>query len=176
MQVCSVINSESAGLLITTPDDLVRRIPAFTTTLHVDHGGGVYEQDEAVELWALRDDGPLPDDATDASVYDMDEDGHPGATGIASGIVSGEVYFVQRKTVAYSGVTTADGALGIATVVKQSRTLDATNEQLKGQAERKPALDPKDSWFAEVPLADGADCDDVVDARESEALPRVRPF
>lgn len=176
MRVCSVVNAESGGLLITTPDETVRRIAPFTTRTTVDHAAGGYEQDEALELWGLREDGPLPESADDEDVYDMDEDGRVGTTGFASGIVTGEVYFVQRKSIALSGVTTEDGAIGLATIVKKSRTLDATDELLKGQAERKPHPDPTASWFAEVRLDDGADCDDVVAAREDGRLPRLQPF
>lgn len=176
LDVCSVINSESGGLLITTTDETVRAIPTVEALLHVDHATGAFEQDLAIELWGLRADAALPESDDDENVWDMDADGKVGVTGIASGIVSGEVYFVQRKTIALSGVTTKDGALGLADVVKKSRTLDATEELLKGQAERKPQPDPKESWFFEVPLDDAADCEDVVQAREDGDLPRLPPF
>ncbi len=176
LNVCSVVNSESAGLLITTPDDTVRTIPTVAATLHVDHATGAFEQDLAVELWGLRADAALPESADDENVWDMDDDGNVGVTGTASGIVSGEVYFVQRKSIVLSGVATEDGALGLADVVKKTKTLDATEETLKGQAERKPHPDPKASWFFEAPLAEGAGCDDVVQAREDEDLPRLAPF
>ena len=132
------------------------------------------------EFWAvqgLNDDEPLPTDKESAVFYDMDGDTNPGATLTASGLVDGEVYVAQRKTVDQQGVVQGtDSSFGLAQVKKEGTVLGASNDLLLNEAPRTPHPNPKNSWWVEVRIDDGAGCDGVTAARDSEALPLRRPF
>ncbi len=175
--MCAVFSFDAGGLSLTTPDAAARKLPEMQSELSVDHATGTYEIEGVEELWGLQDGAlPLPEDALDPRVVDTDEDGRPGMTIFASGVLSGEIHYVQVRTTAFSGVVAAGGAVGLIRFSGASRTLAATNELLTGSAPSRPHRDEKESWFAEVQLPDDADCDDVVRARDDETLPRLRPF
>jgi hypothetical protein len=54
----------------------------------------------------------LPQAANDPRVIDQDKDGKPGMTVRVDGLVSGEIYVVQRSSTQYSGPATRDGFAG----------------------------------------------------------------
>jgi hypothetical protein len=132
------------------------------------------------EYWAirgLRDDDPLPAN-TNAAVYvDADDDDKPGITVRTSGLVTGEVYVAQRKTVSTSGVVRGpDSSFGLLQAKKEGIVLGASNDLLLSEADRGPHPDPKESWWVDVRLDDGASCDDVEAAIDDDTIPRRRPF
>jgi hypothetical protein len=182
-RVCRVENFDVAGLHTEVSRTTARSIPALDVTIHVDHATGAVSTEKAAELWALQDiglDDDLPTSADDARVWDMDGDDKLGATITASGLVDGELYFAQRKTISFDGVVRGpDEMLGLVTHKKEAVVLDATSDFLKQNASRHQHPDPKESWWHEVRLApagEGADCDDVEAAVDDETLSRLRPF
>ena len=190
-QLCGGANFEVAGVLTTIPESTYRAVPeSEDEVIKVDHELGTYEADGHLQLWGIKDlpdphTTPLPEDGEAATlsphaerIYDMDEDGHPGMTMVVSGLVSGEVYAIQRKTVTLEGVVLSpDRILGLADNAYQSIVLDKTNPLLDpsgGSSERHPDL--KESWFEEVRVEDGVACDFIMSAEEQGLLSRIRPF
>lgn len=180
IKVCDVINFETAGLTTVNTADTIAGIPDATTTLTVDHATGAFVRAPYREFWAVRDladDDELPTDLDSPVFYDMDGDGNPGTTVVASGLQSGEVYVAQRKTVDHRGVVQGpDKSLGLAKVKKEGIVLDASNDLLKTESPRTPHPDPKRSWWFELRIDDGADCGEVIAAAEDERLPLRAPF
>jgi hypothetical protein len=180
IEVCDVENFETAGLTTVNTPDTVAAIPEVLAVLEVDHGTGFFLRHTYREYWAVQgldEDDPLPTDKTSSVFYDMDADGNPGTTLTTSGLVDGEVYVAQRKTVDQEGVVQGtDESLGLSRVKKEGTVLGASNDLLLNETERVPHPDPKASWFFEVRLDDGAGCDAVVAAKINEDLPRRRPF
>jgi hypothetical protein len=178
--VCGVENFETAGLLTTVPEATLRAIPQGAAVLHVDHATGAYERETYREYWAVRDlpdDDDLPEDKSSDVYWDMDDDGNPGTTIVATGLAEGEIYVAQRKTIDQKGVVRSeDESLGLSRVIKEGVVLDATSDLLKTESARTPHPDPKQSWFIEVRLDTDATCDDVIAAQESGALPRRSPI
>jgi hypothetical protein len=178
--VCDVVNFETAGITTVVPPATLDAIPNFSADVIIDHGTGALELSTYREHWAvadLADSDDLPTDAADPRFYDMEGDGNPGATLTASGLVAGEVYVAQRKTVSASGVITdADGGAGLCTHRKEGLVLDATSNLLKTETPRRPHADPKRSWFSLVRLSESATCADVITARDDERLPQFAPF
>jgi hypothetical protein len=176
---CRVVNFEVAGLSSSLSDDTTRAIPKVTVQVTVDHASGAITSDSYREVWGvegLSAKDALPDSAGDDRIFDMEDDGHPGATLRTSGLVNGELYFVQRKIVSLEGVVTGeDTTLGLADHKKESFVIDATDDLLKSATERHQHPDPKESWFHEVRLSDSADCGDVRDAADDQNL-HLRPF
>jgi hypothetical protein len=176
---CRVVNFETAGVASAISADTTAAIPKVTAKMHVDHAAGAIETDTFREVWGVQDLGSsdeLPSEPGDDRIYDMEDDGHPGATLMTSGVVNGELYFVQRKSVSMDGVVTGeDETLGLNKHVKESYIIDATDDLLLSKTERHQHPDPKESWFHEVRLADDAGCGDARDALEDRDL-HLRPF
>ena len=184
-QVCSVVNFDVAGLHTEISLATARSVPAFSAPVDVVHETGEVSA-RLQEVWALPGigDDPLPTDAGDPRVVDMDSDGHPGATVVASGLASGEVYIAQRKTLTLTGVTrSADESFGLVVHKKEAVILDATSPLLKTSAAREQHPDPKESWWHEIRVgtsdgsaADSSTCDDVDSALHNGSLTDLRPF
>jgi hypothetical protein len=180
IEVCDVENFETAGLTTVNTPATIDAIPESLATLIVDHATGAFQRQPYREYWAVRDlddDAPFPTDKASPVFYDMDGDEKPGTTVITSGLVNGEVYVAQRKTVEQTGVVQGeDVSFGLSKVKKEGTVLAASTDFLLNEAPREPHPNPKNSWFMEVRLADGAGCDAVVAARDDETLPVRRPF
>ena len=158
--------------------------------LEIDHDLGSYEASGHVQLWGLRNledplTSPIPSNKKEARnpplnvhVFDMDGDGKEGVTSIVSGLIDGEVYFIQRKKTAFKGITLGpDRSVGLSQ--NQYETIFLGDnisiwDPGEGAAEVHP--DPKKSWFEEVRLPDGSDCKTVLEAVEDGTLSKKRPF
>ena len=179
-KVCDVENFETAGLTTVNTRATIDGIPESITVLDVDHATGAFVRTPFHESWAvqnLADDEALPEDKTSDVFYDMDGDGNPGATVTTSGLVDGEVYVAQRKTVDQTGVVQGEALnFGLSRVKKEGTVLGANNDLLLNEAERVPHPNPKQSWWMEIRVDDDANCDAVRDARDSDELPIKRPF
>lgn len=180
IEVCDVENFETAGLSTVNTRATLDAIPISAAVLDVDHQTGAFLRLPYREFWAVRDladDEPLPTDKESPVFYDMDGDGNPGTTVVTSGLVDGEVYVAQRKTVEQTGVVQGeDVSFGLAKVKKEGTVLAANNDFLLNEAPREPHPNPKNSWFMEVRIEDGAGCDTVTAARDDGTLPVRRPF
>lgn len=190
--LCGGYNFEVAGVVTEAPQSTYRAVPASTAEeVVIEHEVGTYVATGHLQLWALRD---LPDPyATalpttkeeaavppwDERIYDMDGDGNPAMTLFVSGAVEGEVYAFQRKTVDLDGIILGpDHAIGLAANTNEALTVAANNPLVDRQSEgsSEPHPDAKRSFFEEVRIADGATCDDVMDAAEDGTLPELPPF
>jgi hypothetical protein len=189
--LCGGQHDEVAGIQSTVPESTYRAVPeSKTERIDGDHAEGTYVATGHVQLWAIRDlpdphETPLPETLEESEtephksrIYDMDGDGHPGYTDYATGLVTGEVYGIKRKWVDLDGVTLGpDHIVGLAENRYEGLQLGNNNELLDGKgSSQKPHPDPKENWFEEVRIDEGADCDDVIAAVEDGTLSRLRPF
>ena len=173
----------------TLPLESWQAIPATsprTTTLR--DADGYFERDAHLEQWGLDlddpYDDPLPADEVEAlepafaeTIVDMDDDGNPGMTIAVEGLVSGNFYFVQRKLSDMRGIIRSeDEIIGLNDTRFEQTILGAESGVVRQGFPQNPHPDPKQSWVQEIRLADDAGCDDVLDAVETEALSRLRPF
>ncbi|OGQ10572.1 MAG: hypothetical protein A2138_26555 [Deltaproteobacteria bacterium RBG_16_71_12] len=190
--LCGGYNFEVAGVVTEAPRSTYRAVPPSTAEeVVIDHEAGTYLATGHLQLWALRE---LPDPYTttlpttkeeaavppwDERIYDMDGDDNPAMTLFVSGAVEGEVYAFQRKTVDLDGVILGpDRAVGLAHNTNEALTVAANNPLVDRQSEgsSEPHPDPKRSFFEEVRIAEGADCDDVIAASEDGTLSELPPF
>jgi len=181
--VMEVANSPSTHAYQMVPESV-------DETLDVDHQRGIYQATGHVQLWGLRQlenplSSPIPttkkqarNPPLNAHVYDMDGDGKEGVTSVVTGLVDGEVYFLQRKRVTFKGVTLGPNrSLGLSQNQYETIFLGDTIsiwDPGEGAAEVHP--NPKKSWFEEVRLADDASCATVLQAVEDGTLSKSRPF
>ncbi|MGC9530321.1 MAG: hypothetical protein ACP5G2_06945 [Candidatus Bipolaricaulaceae bacterium] len=93
---------------------------------------------------------PLPKVPDDPRVVDQDGDGHPGMTLKVSvlGLISGEVYVVQRLWRAYRGVLEAPNLVrGTISWEDEQSTLGASSSWLLQSGEGRPDPVPAHSYF-----------------------------
>jgi hypothetical protein len=111
---------------------------------------------------------PLPEDEDDPRVTDPDGDGHPGVSVHVDGLVSGEVYLVQRIVRGLRGTLDPDGRMtGQVTGTGDQHVIGASSGILRTftpQFEHNP--DPERNIFVWVPVPDGSTCADVVANRD----------
>jgi len=181
LRTCAVENFETAGLQTENSEAGIASIEEMPSTITVDHASGAFVRQTFHEYWAIEglDDGDdLPADKDSDVYFDADGDDHPGITVFTQGLVpNGEVYVAQRKTVDTDGVVrSTDQSFGLLHAKKEGVVLGANNDLLLNEAERVPHPDPKQSWWMEVRLDDTAGCEEVKAARDSDELPRRRPF
>ena len=180
MTACQVNNFEVAGLTTIVSQETAQSIPPMSGTVDIDEATGAVNAVAFVERWALDDsigdDDPMPEKPDEPGLIDMEGDGKPGATLVASGLASGEIYVNNRKTISLAGVVrSADQSFGLTTHKKEGFVLEATDPILDVDAQREMHPDPKESWWHELRIASPA-CEDANEAFESGALSRLRPF
>lgn len=111
---------------------------------------------------------PLPEDEEDPRVTDPDGDGHPGISVDVEGMVSGQVYLVQRLVRGLSGILEGDGRMsGQVTGAGEQRVIGASNTILRTftpQFEHNP--DPERNVFVWVPAPGDSTCAEVVADRQ----------
>ena len=182
-QVCRVVNNEVGGTLILIPDATCRVLPSSSReVVEIVHGVGNYRMVGHRQLWGFRGPAPFPESADEArghaGTYDMDQDGHPGITMRSEGLVDGDIYGVQSKKVSLRGVVLGvDRVVGVSQVEKVSWVIGGSNYLVRTLGpKRVPHPDPMASWFEEIRLPEGADCEVVLQAAQSKQLSARRPF
>ncbi|MED5464338.1 MAG: hypothetical protein VX699_06780 [Myxococcota bacterium] len=190
-QLCGGYNFEVSGVRNGPPSEVYQLVPeSEDERLEVNHERGTYSATGLLQLWGLRGlEDPhlttLPKNATQATkspfkemIYDMDEDGKQGVTALVRGLVSGKVYFIQRRKISFQGVTLGeDRSVGLAEASYEMVFLGDTIrlwDPGTGGVQSHP--DPKMSWFEEVRLPDDADCEALLSAVETGKLQGKRPF
>jgi hypothetical protein len=162
--------------------------PSSPLAMTINHATGEYVTEDIVELWAIDLPNPvgdaMPADGIEAQdephasrIFDADDDGNPGMTMHLSGLAIGDVFFCQRKMIHQDGLFLSDSeAAGLLDFSYEQITLGATNPVLNQQLPRERHPNPKEAWFWQVKLEEGATCDDVLTAVDDEVVPRINPF
>ena len=175
---------------VRVPDETFDLVPLSSTeTLEVQHEQGTYRLSGHLQLLALRDlpdpfDTPFPPNAEAAlnpphseRIYDMDQDGNPGVTLLTEGVISGEIYAIQRKRTDLEGVVASpDLMMGISDHLYEAMTLGASHPFLENPEPQQNGTDPAESWFEEKRLPPGSNCATVLEMVDNEELGPIRPF
>lgn len=107
---------------------------------------------------------PLPTSAADPRVLDQDGDGKPGLTVRVRvmGLISGEVYVVQRDRSRLSGtVVSPDAVDGLVEWTSEQSVLGASNPFLLGGAAARIDPVPEHSFFRARRIAEATTCADL---------------
>jgi len=181
-ELCGGYNFDVASVGTGVRANAYRAIPVSTLeTVRVDTERGTFLTTDHIQLWAVRDlpdplTTPMPPDTDTAALppwderlYDMDGDGEPGFTLEVSGLLEGEVYLAQRKSVDLAGVVTLGGTVGFTSTTYSQIILGNNNPVLsnvsQGSADEHPERDVR--WFAEVKVDDDMTCDDVLAEKDT---------
>ena len=124
----------------------------------------VWERAETVVVLGAELDDPrtdeLPTTAEDERVIDQDNDGNPGVTAHVDGLITADVYFVQRQRMAYSGIRSAAGDLmGEIQDASEQNIIGATNSLLTNSADPTPV--PEASSILFIPVQRELSCEQL---------------
>ncbi len=112
---------------------------------------------------------PLPRRPDDPRVRDPDQDGEPGLTVRVHGVLSGELYVVQRAWTALRSTSLAPDLIeGHVDWSVEQATLGASRRLLLHAPDTEPLTDDGASWFAAARVDGGAP--DAEIARRARAL------
>ena len=166
-RVCDFrVTEDSAMIKMVFPDKFVAALAKHTYPIQLekDGQGWRYRADLGIERIGYRagsGDIKLPTEASDPSVYDWDDDGHPGATLKLSVplLPDGELYVVQRGQSILHGRITQPGKVEgeIEVLSFEHRVLGAWPSFLHQSPNIIP--DPKESRFSIAPVPPGSTCD-----------------
>jgi hypothetical protein len=110
----------------------------------------------------------LPTDAADERLVDVDHDGHPGMTVHFEGMVSGDVYQVQRQWTTLRGVASGGNRIdGRIQWGEERSVLDATSVFLRTQPPSRPDPDPEASYFRTTRIEADVDCAGILAQRDT---------
>jgi hypothetical protein len=109
----------------------------------------------------------LPTNPDDPRITDPDDDGHPGVTIRIEGIVSGEMYIVQRAHDAYRGEIVDNSRIRgrVAWKTKQV-VLDSNSMFLGNQPDNRPHPNAAKSHFTMVWASEQTDCKEIVSRQD----------
>jgi hypothetical protein len=172
---------------VISPETLQKIRPA--TYRSTADSGGRWQAVDAVDVWGVKDlpdalETPLPtkDNFTMEPqsdwLFDEDDDGRPGVTVFAKGLVEARLSVCKRTVWTLDGTIVGEGRIqGLVRLSKgESNVVDATISWLRTEGSVKPDPDALSSWFDMVKLAPEATCDDVQAALDAGKLVTTRPF
>ena len=161
---CSV-DIEDATTLVRTilPDRFVNSIPSTTRRGRLVDDNGHFELQlprnymvHGARFDDIREEA-MPDDDSDPRVEDQDGDGNPGVTVKIEGIVSGDIYVVQRSWDAWRGrIENPDTITGVLHWGVEQSILGASTRFLRIQPKTQADEDPTQNPFSMRRL-DGGD-------------------
>lgn len=165
-RLCDVRVISNTNMVVTTLPPAFKRLVShvpFDAKLTEDETGLELSQDSPTLILGarlehpLRD--PLPDDGKDPRVYDQDKDGKPGVTVKVSGLISGEVYVVQRSKSLLSGRQKGSAFRGSIDFTNEQKVIGASSRMLHRDPKAEPIAES--SYFVLQRVADDVDCDEA---------------
>lgn len=162
--LCSLsIDSGSTMVRTIIPEAFRKAVERSTleATLKVEGGQLRLRQGRKWQVVGARLDNPardaLPTGPSDPRVYDQDQDGHPGVTVKVDGLVSGEIYVVQRSWSELEGIQrSSDRFEGYVRFDQEQVILGATKKMLRNPLPSRPDLNRSVFTFERV--GDDATC------------------
>ena len=166
--LCAV-DIDNATKLVTTvlPKALQRVLPPPTIDarlIEVDGELRLVSSKQTIVVGADLDDeqrDDLPLSSRDERVVDDDGDGKPGVTVRIDGMVSGDMYVVQRTWTKLIGTQKGDGFRGRLVFGTDQVVLGATSSRLEDPPKAKPLATK--STFTLQPIAANMSCKDAVE-------------
>jgi hypothetical protein len=172
-RVCSLRMTGSSSIVKTLiPPAFLKALPPVVLNAELLGNGPELELQQRAQTLVVGANlrhpltDPLPEEAEDPRVIDPDHDKKPGMTIRVEGLVSGDVYVVQRSTSSLSGTQTPNGFAGKVSFKTEQRVLGASSPFLKGNRAADP--NPDKSYFVLQKLSARATC--------AEAESRVAPI
>lgn len=171
-RVCSIAVESSAPTVQTIiPEAFVNNLPLTRRGGVLRETSGGWElhlprhwEAQGVKLRDLSRE-PLPQSADDPRVFDQDGDGNPGLTVRVEGLVSGEIYTIQRAWDEHRGrIVSGDLIEGSVTWGVEQVILGATSRFLRSAPQSAPHPDESKSYFRMRRAQGSAPCGEIKQA------------
>jgi hypothetical protein len=168
---CHITITSSGPVKQLIPDALPQSAAPIVSPFRIWPEGGSlrFAKDESPIVIGAKVQGhseALPTSASDARVVDQDGDGHPGVTVKVSGLITGEIYLVQRVRQSWSGQLDADGNLSFALMqdAGEQTILDASSSLLKKTPDisKDPDASKTNVSFVKLPATEDYDCSRLI--------------
>lgn len=161
---------------IVVPDSYADSIPVLvnrTAAVPPMKSGVEFSTDIIVDVRGARlpdpVNSPLPDYENMEYVYDQDRDGKPGMTVFVSGVLTGEVYNVQRWSVRYNiNVIDENRMSGLIDFLSEESIVGASNKLFLTKIKVVPHYQYDRSYFRAMRINSDADCNTVIDMSKDE--------
>ena len=173
-RVCDVVIRSDVDMFETiVPEAFVEALPQSNRKGRLMHEDGEirFQVERRLEIRGAQLRSPeheyLPEEASDSRVVDPDNDGHPGLTLRVDGVVSGEIYVVQRGWDRYTGrVVSEDRMTGQVEWDSEQNVLDSTSLFIGDQPPTRPHPDDDQSHVEFVRIDEGTSCSEIASNRE----------
>ena len=160
-KTCRLTSKTLAGLIETSyPPGFLRVLAKDWQPARVVEEGAalVVEQPHGVRQYGFVGDA-VPRDKDDARVRDSDQDGHPGVTIQAKGLIGGEIYAAVEEWSEVRGeVVAPDYVRGLVRWGTDFAVLDASSRILSGQPKTRLRPDPSAHHFEMRKVPARANC------------------
>lgn len=166
--ICDMSFSPVAGTTTVWPAAAIAALPIATseTTLDTVDVGTAYTQSTVGTFgWETTNPAsdPLPADAMDTRIMDVDGDGHPGVTLQLQGFIAGDVYVVARTATDLSGMlVSTDRIEGSQVTRSEQKVVGASNPLLMSDVPSTADPDPAKNTFTMVRLSAPTACGAVM--------------
>jgi len=172
-KTCSLsLESDTEVVATVVPDSFVAALSEEhkPSLVSFDGPSPTFTQPKYVELHGLILDDPvndpMPTDAADPHILDLDNDGNPGLTIFITGLIDGALYVVQRARSTLDGtIVSADRIEGQMLWEQEQVVLGSDNPIL---AENHPEtwVDPvkENSYFVMIRVDDDWECEQILSA------------
>ncbi|MGM0557546.1 MAG: hypothetical protein ACQEVA_14270 [Myxococcota bacterium] len=174
-ELCDVrIDSSVKKVRTVVPQSFVEAIGTTTRRAELDREDGQWNFVAPTKYTTLgvrlrnEQHETLPEDPDDPRVLDPDDDGKPGVTLRIEGMISGELYVIQRGWDVMRG--TVDGQDRIDGLIEwgnEQVLLDSSSVFLGSQPPSRPHPNAKRSFFRTTRMPDDATCSDLVESRKT---------
>ncbi len=138
--------------------------PRIDAALEIEDGAVKLRQDKRVVVVGARLGDPereaLPTSSKDSRVFDQDRDDKPGVTIRIGGLVTGDMYVVQRSWTRLDGGYWKDGTFGGRLAFGSEQVVLGSTSPFLGDPPKARPVAHK-SWFRLARLADDASCKDA---------------
>lgn len=174
-EVCAVAQAGALGVEPVLSEAFVAAIPKTTAAVTVTSTGDATEVSFGRTLYVLGaeltdpENDELPTAADDARVRDHDGDGKPGVTVRLTGLITGDLYIVQRTRGGLEGSVSANGTVQGLLLGDAEQTRIGVSDPLLEAVELSPTKnpDPQASSFVMVPVASTEDCAAIAAAADT---------
>lgn len=165
-EVCAVEQDGALGVQPVLSEAFVAAIPKTTAAVTVTTSGTTTEVAFGRTLYVLgaeladADNDELPTTADDERVRDHDGDTHPGVTVRLTGLITGDLYIVQRTRGGLEGTVLTDGSVAGSMLGDAEQTRIGVSDPLLEAVELSPSKnpDPQASTFVMVPIDPTMSC------------------
>ena len=172
-EVCRLTTKAPTSLVSTQyPEAFIRAVSGNRRRGRLEWDGATFRYREPKQAYwrGMRPDvdvtEPLPTEPDDPRIRDLDNDGQPGLTVKVEGLISGEIFLVQRSWSELNGTIRSNSRIeGQVAWGSEEQILGATRSMLKSKPKKRPDPAQSGNFFRMRRVPASATCEQVMARR-----------